>query len=358
MTLRIAALLWVTVAVVAGCESTTVNLAGRPCRNTADCLNGSECIDGFCVRELEDEAGGDIEAPDADGVELDVSDGLDIDPTGDEAPTNDGDGVDDGPEPPGDDPTGEIIEPEPGDEPGDVPDDGEPTAEAENDTDDAVDEAPDDTDDAEPPLDTDGDTVPDGIDNCPGVSNRDQTDTDGDGRGDVCDNCPRRANGDQADRDGDRVGDVCDICPAAADPAQTDLDGDGLGDVCDPAPAAPDACNELFCLNQVLDYCDRYGFKPNACASFPIPGVPGRCTQACDPQNPCPRPFSCLDGYCGCAPPTGQCRDRPCRSSDECGGQSVCVLRNGGQGACALPCDSTSVCPTGQTCRENLCRCP
>ncbi|NNG01107.1 MAG: ExeM/NucH family extracellular endonuclease [Desulfobacteraceae bacterium] len=36
-------------------------------------------------------------------------------------------------------------------------------------------------------MDTDGDGVPDDIDNCPDIPNPDQADTDGDGRGDACD---------------------------------------------------------------------------------------------------------------------------------------------------------------------------
>lgn len=38
--------------------------------------------------------------------------------------------------------------------------------------------------------DTDGDGIPDAVDNCPAVSNPGQEDTDGDGVGDVCDSCP------------------------------------------------------------------------------------------------------------------------------------------------------------------------
>ena len=37
------------------------------------------------------------------------------------------------------------------------------------------------------PEDTDGDTVCDGIDNCPADANTDQADIDGDAAGDVCD---------------------------------------------------------------------------------------------------------------------------------------------------------------------------
>ena len=45
--------------------------------------------------------------------------------------------------------------------------------------------------------DCDGDTIPNGIDNCMIVPNTDQSDDDGDDVGDVCDNCPYHANPDQ-----------------------------------------------------------------------------------------------------------------------------------------------------------------
>ena len=84
-----------------------------------------------------------------------------------------------------------------------------------------------------PPIDSDGDTVPDASDNCPNVANPDQADADGDGVGDVCDNCPNVANADQADSDGDGVGDACDNCPNVANTDQADADGDGVGDACE-----------------------------------------------------------------------------------------------------------------------------
>ena len=72
-------------------------------------------------------------------------------------------------------------------------------------------------------ADRDGDGVPDVVDNCPDVPNRDQTNSDGDAFGDACDNCPYLENNDQADRDGDGVGDRC----------ATDIDGDGYTDEAD-----------------------------------------------------------------------------------------------------------------------------
>jgi hypothetical protein len=62
-------------------------------------------------------------------------------------------------------------------------------------------------------MDTDGDGVPDHVDNCPTVPNPGQEDEDGDGVGDACDNCPDEPNADQADWNGNGIGDVCDPEP-------------------------------------------------------------------------------------------------------------------------------------------------
>ena len=48
-----------------------------------------------------------------------------------------------------------------------------------------------------PAVDTDGDGIPDAVDNCPTVSNPGQEDADGDSVGDACDNCPNTSNPDQ-----------------------------------------------------------------------------------------------------------------------------------------------------------------
>ena len=83
-----------------------------------------------------------------------------------------------------------------------------------------------------PPLDSDGDGVPNDSDNCVFTFN-DQADSDGDAIGDVCDNCPVSSNPNQADSDLDSFGDACDNCPVDKNPDQLDSDFDGIGDVCD-----------------------------------------------------------------------------------------------------------------------------
>lgn len=83
--------------------------------------------------------------------------------------------------------------------------------------------------------DRDGDGIPDQLDNCPFVPNRDQTDTDGDGVGDACDNCRLVPNPDQSDINGNGIGDACD----------PDIDGDGILNAADNCPmvANPDQTN-------------------------------------------------------------------------------------------------------------------
>ncbi|MBI4209246.1 MAG: FG-GAP repeat protein [Deltaproteobacteria bacterium] len=82
-----------------------------------------------------------------------------------------------------------------------------------------------------PPQDTDQDGVPDSQDNCPFISNNDQTDSDEDGLGDACDACP-----DDPENDLDQDG-VCgdsDVCPDGDDTLDTDEDGIPNGcDVCE-----------------------------------------------------------------------------------------------------------------------------
>jgi hypothetical protein len=90
----------------------------------------------------------------------------------------------------------------------------------------------DDVTDGNEVTDTDSDTIPDNIDNCPTVPNTSQIDTDDDGIGDACDNCPFVVNPTQADSDGDGIGDACDNCPTVFNPDQLDSDGNGEGNAC------------------------------------------------------------------------------------------------------------------------------
>jgi hypothetical protein len=77
-------------------------------------------------------------------------------------------------------------------------------------------------------LDSDGDYIPDALDNCPSVQNPDQADADGDGHGDPCTV--------YQDTDGDTVPDKSDNCPHVSTSNFADQDGDGLGDPCDKSP--------------------------------------------------------------------------------------------------------------------------
>jgi hypothetical protein len=63
-----------------------------------------------------------------------------------------------------------------------------------------------------PPPDTDGDMIPDSLDNCPTVANATQADADGDGTGDACDSQDNR------DTDGDGIQNYQDDCPDVVGP--------------------------------------------------------------------------------------------------------------------------------------------
>lgn len=97
-----------------------------------------------------------------------------------------------------------------------------------------------------PVVDSDGDSVPDCIDNCPSTPNLNQLDSDEDGVGNACDNCAN-PNPDQADTDGDGRPDGCDNCPTVVNPGQADFDLDGIGDACDTTTGPP--TNKDQCKN-------------------------------------------------------------------------------------------------------------
>lgn len=127
--------------------------------------------------------------------------------------------------------------------------------------------------------DGDGDGYGDSCDNCPAISNSDQSDSDGDGVGDSCDNCPLTKNSDQADRDRDGVGDACDACPTSTSLSgdqdgdgapdakdtclclpnadQKDQDGDGVGDACDNCPSLANSSQKDSDRDGIGDACDN-----------------------------------------------------------------------------------------------------
>jgi hypothetical protein len=127
-------------------------------------------------------------------------------------------------------------------------------------------------------LDSDGDGVPDHLDNCRFVKNSDQYDRDGDGVGDDCDNCLLVYNPDQKDSDGDLIGDLCDLCrfsPASKGkeyeddmdmPGHIDADGDLVGDRCDNCPGTYNPDQKDTDGDTVGDACD---LCPNHKAAYP-----------------------------------------------------------------------------------------
>jgi parallel beta-helix repeat protein len=127
-----------------------------------------------------------------------------------------------------------------------------------------------------PVTDSDGDGVPDKLDNCPDDYNPGQEDSDGDGVGDACDNCINDANPDQVDADGDYIGDVCDPdddndgvidsednCPNDANPDQNDTDSDGVGDTCDNCPTITNLNQTDYDGDGIGNPCDNCVYNAN-----------------------------------------------------------------------------------------------
>jgi hypothetical protein len=108
-----------------------------------------------------------------------------------------------------------------------------------------------------PPVpDTDGDGIPDDVDNCAFTPN-DQTDYDGDGVGDACDNCPTDSNPDQADANSNGIGDACDV-PVAVCPC---WDEENFQNTFPPTETPdqnwPNGCTAGFQGNIVLENYDK-----------------------------------------------------------------------------------------------------
>ena len=144
----------------------------------------------------------------------------------------------------------------------------------------------------ENPVDTDGDGIVDGADNCPAIANPTQTNTDGDSQGDVCD----------PDDDNDSVVDGSDNCPLVANSDQADTDSDGIGDACEPPV---ETCNGIDDdSNGVIDD----GISPitticgiGACGSTgQLSCIGGILVNSCNPAVPsseqCSGSVVCSDG--------------------------------------------------------------
>lgn len=122
---------------------------------------------------------------------------------------------------------------------------------------------------SDPENDADGDGVCAEVDNCPAVNNPGQVDTDRDGFGDACnnsfdddgdewansvDNCPANANTSQLNSDGDSLGDACDVCPLDAD---NDVDGDGFCADADNCPLIANPSQSDIDNDELGDACDN-----------------------------------------------------------------------------------------------------
>jgi hypothetical protein len=93
-------------------------------------------------------------------------------------------------------------------------------------------------------------------------------DSDGDGIPDALDNCPTMPNPDQRDHDADGRGDVCDLCPHIAEAVDVDTDGDGVGDGCDPRPTQAGDRRALWV--GFYDAADIAGWDMNPSSSFTV----------------------------------------------------------------------------------------
>ncbi|MCP4290119.1 MAG: DUF11 domain-containing protein, partial [Gammaproteobacteria bacterium] len=122
-------------------------------------------------------------------------------------------------------------------------------------------------------IDSDGDGVPDDLDNCPNVANPGQEDADNDGFGDVCETCPNDPDKTEAgicgcgvtdtDSDGDGIADCNDECPNDPNKTEpgdcgcgvvdTDSDGDGTPDCNDNCPTDPNKTEPGICDCGVAD---------------------------------------------------------------------------------------------------------
>lgn len=126
-------------------------------------------------------------------------------------------------------------------------------------------------------ADSDEDGIADVADNCPTVSNPDQTNTDSDALGNACD----------PDIDNDGVLNAGDNCPAVSNPDQADGDGDGAGNACD-----ADGDND-----GIPDVTDQCGNTP---AGQPVDGNGCSIDQLCPCVRPLPAVWKNRGAYVSC----------------------------------------------------------
>ncbi len=122
--------------------------------------------------------------------------------------------------------------------------------------------------DAGPCVDTDSDTVCDGVDLCPGFD--DTLDADSDGVPDGCDVCA--GFDDSVDTDSDGVPNGCDVCASGDD--NTDTDSDGVADACDQCAGFDDSVDTD--TDTVPDGCDLCAGSDDA-VDADSDGVPDGC---------------------------------------------------------------------------------
>ncbi|HTF88585.1 MAG TPA: thrombospondin type 3 repeat-containing protein, partial [Planctomycetota bacterium] len=108
-------------------------------------------------------------------------------------------------------------------------------------------------------VDTDGDGVPDELDNCPTLANPGQEDCDGNGAGDLCE----IAEGLQQDCNSNGIPDNCDILTGVAQ----DCDGSGVPDSCEIASGISQDCDG----NSIPDACDIASGASLDCNTNAIP---------------------------------------------------------------------------------------
>ena len=230
-------------------------------------------------------------------------------------------------------------------------------------------------------ADSDGDGVPDAIDNCPAQANERQDDTNRDGRGDAC--AGGDTNGGSSDGGGSpgapTIAAVPDAAVAAADSASTrerPPEAKPPGAAC----ASGTECRSSFCTDGV---CCEAGDCGGACRACNLPGASGTCRNipadsdpragGCipEPASSCGRTGKCDgEGACQrhpagttCAP--GQCDDRTEVAASTCSADGRCAAgksRSCGGGfackgdACATSCTTERECTEETYCVAGACK--